>query len=188
MTVDAVPILVIHGGAGVIAPTEMDLERALAFHAGLRQALRAGLAVLADGGGALDAVTEAVKAMEDDPLFNAGRGSVFTVDGRHEMDAAIMDGRDRRAGAVAGICGPRHPILAARAVMEKTEHVFLAGDGAARLPRDRTGAPRAVVVRHRFSSCRLDEGIDPAARGSGRRRRRQSQARHRRRRGAGWLG
>jgi isoaspartyl peptidase/L-asparaginase-like protein (Ntn-hydrolase superfamily) len=92
--------------------------------------------VLAGTGSALDAVTEAVKALEDDPLFNAGRGSVFTSAGGHEMDAAIMDGRDKRAGAVAGICGPRHPILAARAVMETSPHVLLAGEGARQFCRD----------------------------------------------------
>jgi isoaspartyl peptidase/L-asparaginase-like protein (Ntn-hydrolase superfamily) len=75
-------------------------------------------------------------ALEDDPLFNAGRGAVFTSAGENEMDAAVMDGRDRRAGAVAGICGPRHPILAARAVMERTEHVLMAGEGARRFCRD----------------------------------------------------
>jgi isoaspartyl peptidase/L-asparaginase-like protein (Ntn-hydrolase superfamily) len=91
--------------------------------------------VLADGGAALDAVSAAVMALEDDPLFNAGRGAVFTADGEIEMDAAVMEGRERRAGAVAGICGPRHPVLAARAVMERSDHVFLAGEGARRFCR-----------------------------------------------------
>jgi beta-aspartyl-peptidase (threonine type) len=86
--------------------------------------------VLADDGAAIDAVTAAVMAMEDEPLFNAGRGAVYTSAGKQEMDASIMDGRDRAAGAVAGICGPRNPILAARAVMEKSDHVFLIGDSA----------------------------------------------------------
>jgi len=92
--------------------------------------LTAGRDVLAAGGSALDAVTAAVTALEDDPLFNAGRGSVFTRAGTQEMDACIMDGADRRAGAVAGICGPRNPVQAARAVMEKSPHVLLIGEGA----------------------------------------------------------
>ena len=100
------------------------------FHAGLRAALRAGHAVLAGGGSALEAVTQAVIVLEDDPQFNAGRGAVLTSDGRHEMDAAVMDGRNRAAGAVAGILGPRNPVLAARAVMERSDHVLLTGDGA----------------------------------------------------------
>jgi beta-aspartyl-peptidase (threonine type) len=90
----------------------------------------AGREILAAGGNALDAATQAVVALEDDPLFNAGRGSVFTAAGTQEMDASVMDGRDHRAGAVAGIFGPRNPILAARAVMEHSRHVLLIGEGA----------------------------------------------------------
>jgi len=124
------PSLVLHGGAGTIplermAPGEME-----AHHAGLRDALLAGHRVLADGGPALDAVIAAVMALEDDPLFNAGRGAVFTRAGVQEMDAAVMDGGTLRVGAVAGICGPRNPVLAARAVMERSPHVLLAGKGA----------------------------------------------------------
>jgi L-asparaginase / beta-aspartyl-peptidase len=96
----------------------------------LRRALAAGRDVLAVGGSALDAVTQAVVALEDDPLFNAGRGSVFTAAGTQEMDASVMDGRDHRAGAVAGIFGPRNPVFAARAVMEHSQHVMLIGEGA----------------------------------------------------------
>ncbi|WP_316976935.1 isoaspartyl peptidase/L-asparaginase family protein [Shumkonia mesophila] len=139
------PVLAIHGGAGTVPREAMTAEREDAFHAGLRHALRAGHAVLRDGGTALDAVTAAVMALEDDPLFNAGRGAVFTADGKMEMDAAVMDGRDRRAGAVAGICGPRHPVLAARAVMEQTDHVLLAGPGARRFCRQ-------VGLEHRPTS------------------------------------
>ncbi|UEM02477.1 isoaspartyl peptidase/L-asparaginase [Skermanella rosea] len=126
------PVLAIHGGAGTIRRQSMTPEAEARYHAGLRDALSAGYAVLARGGPALDAVVEAVKSLEDNSLFNAGRGAVFNADGTQEMDAALMDGRDRRAGAVAGICGPRHPILAARAVMERSEHVLLCGDGARR--------------------------------------------------------
>jgi L-asparaginase/beta-aspartyl-peptidase (threonine type) len=124
------PVIALHGGAGVILKSKMTPEREAAFHASLKACLQAGLGVLQKDGSALDAVTAAVMALEDDPLFNAGRGAVFTSNATHEMDAAIMDGATRSCGAISGICGPRHPILAARAVMEKTEHVFLAGEGA----------------------------------------------------------
>jgi beta-aspartyl-peptidase (threonine type) len=96
----------------------------------LRRALAAGHDILTAGGSALDAVTQAVAALEDDPLFNAGRGSVFTAAGTQEMDASVMEGRDHRAGGVAGIFGPRNPVLGARAVMEYSDHVLLIGEGA----------------------------------------------------------
>ena len=124
------PALAIHGGAGTIPKSALDDKTLAAHHAGLRAALTAGWCLLAAGAPALDAVTAAVMALEDDPLFNAARGAVFTADGRLEMDAAIMDGKARRAGAVAGICGPKNPILAARAVMENSPAVLLAGTGA----------------------------------------------------------
>ncbi len=124
------PVIAIHGGAGTIRAREMTAEQEQAYRDGLTQALEAGRVVLERQGSAIDAVTAAVMALEDDPLFNAGRGAVYTTKRTQEMDAAIMDGRDRNAGAVAGIFGPRYPVLAARAVMEKTEHVMLAGDGA----------------------------------------------------------
>ena len=122
--------LAVHGGAGTLRRSAMTPEQESLYHQGLRRALAAGRDLLASGGRALDAVTAAVTALEDDPLFNAGRGAVFTADGTQEMDAAIMDGRDRRAGAVAGIFGPKNPILAARAVLEDSNHVLLVGDGA----------------------------------------------------------
>ncbi len=122
--------LAIHGGAGTIRRTAMTPEAEAAYRAGLRTSLLAGHAVLSKGGSALDAVTAAVMALEDDIQFNSGRGAVYTTEGVQEMDAAIMDGIDRRAGAVAGITGPRNPVLAARAVMEKSEHVLLIGRGA----------------------------------------------------------
>lgn len=128
MTTDFV--LAVHGGAGTVRRDRMPAARAARYHDGLRRALAAGRAVLAAGGSALDAVTVAVVALEDDALFNAGRGAVFTAAGTQEMDAAVMDGRERRAGAVAGIFGPKNPILAARAVMEQSPHVLLAGAGA----------------------------------------------------------
>ena len=122
--------LAIHGGAGTILRAKMTPEREAAYHAGLRRALDAGVRYWRTAERRIDAVTAAVMALEDEPLFNAGRGAVYTSAGKQEMDAAIMDGRDRAAGAVAGICGPRNPILAARAVMEKSDHVFLIGESA----------------------------------------------------------
>jgi L-asparaginase / beta-aspartyl-peptidase len=122
--------LAIHGGAGTIPREETSGARSASYHEGLRRALAAGRDILAVGGSALDAVTGAVVALEDDSLFNAGRGGVFTVAGAQEMEASIMDGSDHRAGAVAGIFGPRNPVMAARAVMERSPHVLLIGEGA----------------------------------------------------------
>jgi beta-aspartyl-peptidase (threonine type) len=122
--------LAVHGGAGTIRRDETTAARAPFYHEALFRALAAGRDVLAGAGSALDAVTQAVIVLEDDPRFNAGRGSVFTAAGTQEMDAAIMDGRDLRAGAVAGIFGPRNPILAARTVMEHSSCVLLTGLGA----------------------------------------------------------
>jgi beta-aspartyl-peptidase (threonine type) len=123
-------VLAVHGGAGTVPRDEPNVLRAASYHDGLHRALTAGRDVLAAGGSALDAVSTAVTALEDDPLFNAGCGSVFTRSGTQEMDACIMDGTERRAGAVAGIFGPRNPVLAARAVMEQSWHVLLIGEGA----------------------------------------------------------
>jgi beta-aspartyl-peptidase (threonine type) len=128
--------LVIHGGAGTISPKQITpaLERDL--RAGLERSLEAGREILRDGGSSLDAVTAAVRVLEDDPLFNAGRGAVFTSAGTHEMDAAIMDGRTLMAGAVASVKRVRNPIVLARAVMEKSPHVLLAGTGAEDFARE----------------------------------------------------
>ena len=128
--------IAIHGGAGTILPSLMTPEKEAAYHAGLLRALEAGRAVLSGGGAALDAVTAAVMVLEDEPLFNAGRGAGYNAAGVQEMDACIMDGRDRRTGAVAGIFGPKNPILAARAVMEHTPHVLMIGEGALAVARD----------------------------------------------------
>src|SRR5690606_30107631 len=120
----------IHGGAGVIERDSLTSEQDAAYRAALHTALEAGSAVLAAGGSSLDAVQAAIQVMEDNPLFNAGRGAVFTAAGRNELDSAIMNGADRTAGAVAGLTTTRHPIAAARAVMEQSPHVMLIGEGA----------------------------------------------------------
>lgn len=122
--------IVIHGGAGVIAPGQLKPEQEAAYRASLERIIRAGGEVLARGGPALDAVEAAVRLLEDDPLYNAGRGAVFTAEGRNELDAAIMDGRTLDAGAVAGVTRAAHPITLARAVMERSDHVMLMGSGA----------------------------------------------------------
>lgn len=122
--------LAIHGGAGIVTRDRMTAAQEADYRRGLADALAAGQQLLADGGSALDAVEAAVKVLEDNPLFNAGRGAVFTDDGRNELDAAIMDGRTREAGAVAGVTRTRNPIALARAVMERSGHVMLAGPGA----------------------------------------------------------
>lgn len=122
--------LVIHGGAGTLLRGQMTPAKEQEYTAALQQALDAGHAVLSKAGSALDAVEAAVRVLEDCPLFNAGRGSVFTADGTHQMDASIMEGLTRNAGAVSLITGIRNPISLARDVMEKSNHVFLAGDGA----------------------------------------------------------
>jgi beta-aspartyl-peptidase (threonine type) len=130
-----------------------------AHHKALRAALAAGFAVLRDGGAAVDAVTVSVMGLEDDELFNAGRGAVFTSAGKLEMDAGIMDGASRAAGAVAGICGPRNPILAARAVMERSENVFLIGAGAEAFLREQGLAfedPDYFTTHRRLDALKLE--------------------------------
>jgi beta-aspartyl-peptidase (threonine type) len=122
--------IVLHGGAGIIQRSSMNPQTEAAYRAALTQALQAGANVLDRGGSSLDAVEASIRILEDDPLFNAGRGAVFTADGKIELDAAIMDGATLQAGAVADITRTRHPISLARAVMEKSPHVFLVGEGA----------------------------------------------------------
>lgn len=127
---DAGPVIAIHGGAGTMPTDSLTPEKRQEFESALNAALGAGYKVLNDGGTALDAVTSAIIVMEDSPLFNAGRGAVFTHEGRNEMDASVMDGRTLEAGAVGGVRLVRNPILLARRVMENSDHVFLAGPGA----------------------------------------------------------
>ncbi len=128
--------LVIHGGAGTLERERMTPEAEAEIRAALRLALDTGGTILSQGGSALDAVEATVRVLENDPNFNAGRGAVFTAEGTNELDASIMDGRGREAGAVAGVTMTRHPISLARAVMEKSPHVLLAGTGADRFSRE----------------------------------------------------
>ena len=122
--------LAIHGGAGTLDPDKMTAERRAAYEAALQAALDAGADVLAKGGSAMDAVKAAIVPMENSPLFNAGKGAVFTWEGRNELDASIMDGRDRSAGAVTGVTTIKNPILLADSVRTQSRHVFLMGEGA----------------------------------------------------------
>lgn len=123
-------MLVIHGGAGTITRATMTPEVEAQYRQELAEALRTGHAILAKGGSSIDAVEATVRVMEDSPLFNAGKGAVFTHEGKNELDAAIMEGKEKRAGAVAGVTIIRNPITAARAVMEKSKHVMMTGRGA----------------------------------------------------------
>lgn len=129
-------VMVMHGGAGTILKEEMTPEKEAAYKAALTEALQTGYQQLNTGKSSLDAVEAAIHVLEDSPLFNAGKGAVFTHDGRNEMDAAIMDGKTLAAGAVAGVTTIRHPISAARAVMEKSEHVMMFGPGAEQFAKE----------------------------------------------------
>lgn len=122
--------IVVHGGAGVIERADLTPEQEAAYRAAMTKVTQAGGEVLENGGSALDAIEAAIHLLEDDPLFNSGRGAVFTAEGRNELDASIMDGATLKAGAVAGVTRTRHPISLARAVMEKSPHVMLMGSGA----------------------------------------------------------
>jgi L-asparaginase / beta-aspartyl-peptidase len=122
--------IAIHGGAGTLPRADMSAEAERRYRAGLKEAIDAGFAVLQESGTSIEAVTRAVVLLEDNPLFNAGKGAVFTLDGRNELDASIMDGSTLKAGAVCGVTRIRNPVTLARAVMEKSPHVMLAGTGA----------------------------------------------------------
>jgi L-asparaginase / beta-aspartyl-peptidase len=128
--------IVVHGGAGDFSRATLSLEREAAVRAALAEALEAGRRILAADGSSLDAVIAAVKVMEDSAQFNAGKGSVRTREGAHEMDASIMDGKERRAGAVAGVTTVKNPVEAARVVMEKSGHVLMAGAGAEKFAKE----------------------------------------------------
>ncbi len=122
--------IAIHGGAGTITRASMSAEKELSYKKGLEDAINAGDKILAKGGTSLDAVEAAIRCLEDNALFNAGRGAVFTNEGKNEMDASIMEGLTLKAGAVTGVMNIKNPITLAKAVMEKSEHVFLSGLGA----------------------------------------------------------
>ncbi len=128
--VDSTYVLAVHGGAGVIERGSMTPEREVRYRTALEDALRAGYAVIQNGGSALDAVTATITPLEDSPLFNAGKGAVFTNEGTVELDASIMDGATLNAGAVAGVKTVKNPVLLARRVMEASPHVLLTGKGA----------------------------------------------------------
>lgn len=138
----AAPVIAIHGGAGTLSRANIHADQERAYHAALQSVLRAGQAVLEQGGSAMEAVTVAVTELENCPLFNAGHGAVFTADGTHELDAAVMDGTTLAAGAVAGVSHVRNPVQAARAVMQDGRHVLMIGEGAEQLAR---GAGLAMV-------------------------------------------
>lgn len=123
-------VLVIHGGAGTILKSDMTEAKEAQYISALRQALKAGYEKIKSGKTSLDAVQAAINVLEDNPLFNAGKGAVFTHDGKNELDASIMDGKTGKAGAVAGVTIIKNPVNAARAVMERSEHVMMAGKGA----------------------------------------------------------
>lgn len=162
--------LAIHGGAGALPRTPLSAEREQGYHQGLVQALSAGQAILEGDGTALDAVEAAVTVLEDDALFNAGRGAVLTLDGIAELDAAIMDGENLRAGAVAAIRFVRNPVRLARRVLEDSRHVFLVGSGAESFAREAGFAPvtneyfitpyrqqQLAAFKQQFSVTTLDE-------------------------------
>jgi beta-aspartyl-peptidase (threonine type) len=128
--------IVVHGGAGVVERKDMTPEQEAAYRASLANAINAGIELLKNNGASMDAVEAAIQLMEDDPLFNAGRGAVFTAEGRNELDASIMDGKTLNAGAVACVTRTRHPISLARRVMEKKPNVMLFGNGAFAFSRE----------------------------------------------------
>jgi len=147
--------IAIHGGAGTILKQDMTAELEAAYSKGLEDALSSGYSVLENGGTALDAVAAAVVSLEDCIMFNAGRGSVFTKNGTHEMDAAIMDGKTLDAGAVAGVSSVRNPVELALAVMQKSEHVLLSGEGALQFAKEQ--GLRIEDETYFFSQFRYDQ-------------------------------
>lgn len=147
--------MVLHGGAGTILKENMSPEKEKAYIEALNSALDIGSKILSQGGSSMDAVTQTIIHLEDSPLFNAGKGAVFTNEGTNEMDASIMKGDDLEAGAVGGIKTIKNPILAARAVLEKSEHVFMSGAGADRFAQQQgleTAVPEYFRTERRWES------------------------------------
>jgi L-asparaginase / beta-aspartyl-peptidase len=156
-------VLVIHGGAGTILKKNMTAEKEQAYKDALQKALDAGNTILKNGGTAMDAVEASVKILEDNPLFNAGKGAVFTNEGKNELDAAIMDGSNLKAGSVASVTTIKNPITAARKVMERTEHVMLIGDGAeqfAKLNGCEIVDPSYFYTQHRWDALQKAKKAD----------------------------
>jgi len=149
------PVIAIHGGAGTITRAAISTEQEARYHQALDYVLQGGQTVLEKGGSALDAVTEAVFRLEECPLFNAGKGAVFTHDGTHELDASIMDGRTLSAGAVACVKTLRNPILGARRVMDDGRHVLLVGKGAEDFAR--SSGLEIVSQEYYFTEARYDQ-------------------------------
>jgi L-asparaginase / beta-aspartyl-peptidase len=154
--------IAIHGGAGAMPRASLSAEREQLYRAGLAAALDGGYAVLESGGGSLDAVAAAVRILEDDPLFNAGHGAALTRDGAAELDAAIMDGRQLRAGAVASVRHVKNPIDLARRVMEKSRHVLLVGAGAEEFALEEQFA---LVPNHYFRTAERLQQLEAEQRG-----------------------
>jgi L-asparaginase / beta-aspartyl-peptidase len=159
-------VIAVHGGAGTITREKMIPENEQAHIIGLEEALMIGDHILRNGGSALDAVEAATKALEDNPLFNAGRGAVFTHEGKNELDASIMDGKTLMAGAVSGVRNIKNPVSLARLIMEKTDHVLLCGLGAEDFARKMNVdcMPDAYFfTQHRYDQylavCKTDEVI-----------------------------
>ncbi len=152
--INSAPIrLLIHGGAGAVQRDKLSAEREQAYRLVMAQSLMAGHAILAAGGSSIQAVIAAITVMEDSPLFNAGHGAVFTHNGRIELDASIMDGANRMAGAVAGVTTTRNPILAAHAVMARSNYVLLIGEGADQFAAEQglnTVDPSYFHTQHRW--------------------------------------
>ena len=162
--------LVIHGGAGTMSREDLDAETEREIRAALDRALDAGHAVLREGGDALDAVTAAVVVLEDDPHFNAGKGAVFNAEGVNELDASIMDGATSRAGAVAGLHRVKNPVKLARAVMEKSKHVMLIGEGAEKFAESvdiELVDPSYFRTEHRWDALQKAKAAEKAAQESG---------------------
>lgn len=155
--------IAIHGGAGTLVKGMMTPELELKYKTALKTALDIGYKLLSEGKSALDAVEEAVRVLEDSPLFNAGKGSVFTATGTHEMDASIMDGKTLKAGAVSLITGIKNPVSLARDVMEKSEHVFLAGEGAMQFAKEnnyKIETPEYFYDEYRYQQWQEIKGSD----------------------------
>jgi len=160
------PVIAIHGGAGTLSRASISVEQQARYRAALDEILRSAQAMLADGAAAIDVVTEAVRQLEECPLFNAGRGAVYTADGRHELDACVMRGSDLAAGAVAGVRTLRNPILAARAVMEAGGPVMLIGPGAEQFAAGQgceTVAPEWFDTPERFAQLQAMQASDRTA-------------------------